>query len=73
MEKGELPMARADANINKDTLSFICSQIGVTVAYLSQRTGQTEKKELNIQVKIWQSLIVLVICEQVIKAGLQKD
>lgn len=37
-------MARADANINKETLSFICSQIGVTVAYLSQRTGQTEEK-----------------------------
>ena len=37
-------MARADANINKETLSFICSQIGVTVAYLSQRTGQTEER-----------------------------
>jgi hypothetical protein len=43
-KKEGLPMARADANINKETLSFICSQIGVTVAYLSQRTGQTEEK-----------------------------
>lgn len=37
-------MARADANINKETLSFICSQIGVSVAYLSQRTGQAEER-----------------------------
>ena len=37
-------MARADANINKETLGFICSQIGVTMAFLSQRTGYTEER-----------------------------
>jgi Zn-dependent peptidase ImmA (M78 family) len=37
-------MACTDANINKETLSFICSQIGVTVAYLSQKTGQAEER-----------------------------
>jgi Zn-dependent peptidase ImmA (M78 family) len=43
-EKGGRTMARTDANINKETLSFICSQIGITIAYLSQRTGQTEER-----------------------------
>ena len=37
-------MARVDANINKETLGYICSQIGVTVTFLSQRTGQTEER-----------------------------
>lgn len=37
-------MARADANINKETLGFICSQIGVTNVFLSQRTGHAEEK-----------------------------
>lgn len=37
-------MARADANINKETLGFICSQIGVTMAFLSQRAGYTEER-----------------------------
>lgn len=37
-------MARVAANINKETLSFICSRIGVTEAFLSQRTGYTEEK-----------------------------
>ena len=37
-------MARADANINKETLAFICSQIGVTKVFLSQRTGHPETK-----------------------------
>ncbi|GHU57106.1 hypothetical protein FACS1894132_14760 [Clostridia bacterium] len=37
-------MARADANINKETLGFICSQIGVSVAFLSQRARYTEEQ-----------------------------
>jgi len=37
-------MARVDANISKETLGFICSQIGVTVAFLSQRMGITEER-----------------------------
>ena len=37
-------MARTDANINKETLAFICSQIGVTTVFLSQRTGHPEGK-----------------------------
>ena len=41
---GGLLMARVDANINKETLSFICSQIGVTVVFLSQKTGFAEEK-----------------------------
>ena len=38
--------ARVDANINKETLSFICSQIGVSTDYLSQRTNQDKSKIL---------------------------
>lgn len=37
-------MARTYANINKETLGFICSQIGVTAVFLSQRTRCTEEK-----------------------------
>lgn len=37
-------MARTDANINKETLAFICSQVGVTTVFLSQRTGHPEEK-----------------------------
>jgi len=37
-------MARLDANINKETLGFICLQIGVTVPFLSQKTGIAEEK-----------------------------
>jgi|BioPla2DNA2_1021312.scaffolds.fasta_scaffold06897_8 Zn-dependent peptidase ImmA (M78 family) len=36
--------ARIDANINKETICFICSQIGVTTTFLSQRTGIAEDK-----------------------------
>jgi Zn-dependent peptidase ImmA (M78 family) len=32
------------ALINKETLAFICSQIGVTTAYLASKTGLTEDK-----------------------------
>ena len=35
---------RIDANINKETVSFVCSQIGVTTAFLAQRTGFSEDK-----------------------------
>ena len=38
--------ARVDASINKETLGFICSQIGVSTDYLSQRTNQDESKIL---------------------------
>lgn len=37
-------MVRTDANINKETLNFICSQIGVTVTFLSKKTGQKEDR-----------------------------
>jgi len=37
-------MARSDANINKETLEFICSQIGVTVSFLSNRTRYDEER-----------------------------
>ena len=37
-------MATAEANINKETLGFICSQIGITTVFLSQRTGHTQEK-----------------------------
>lgn len=37
-------MATAEANINKETLGFICSQIGVTTVFLSHRTGHTQEK-----------------------------
>jgi len=37
-------MARTDANISKETLNFICSQIGVTTLFLSQKTGLPEGK-----------------------------
>lgn len=37
-------MARTEASINKETLNFICFQIGVTVAFLAQRTGQAENR-----------------------------
>ena len=36
--------ARIDANINKETICFICSQIGVITTFLSQRTGIAEDK-----------------------------
>lgn len=36
--------ARINAYINKETVAFICSQIGVSIAFLSQRTGLPEKK-----------------------------
>lgn len=36
--------ARIDANINKETVSFICTRIGVTTAFLAQRTGLAEDK-----------------------------
>jgi Zn-dependent peptidase ImmA (M78 family) len=35
-------MAQVYAKINKETIGFICSQIGVTVSFLSQKTGYTE-------------------------------
>ena len=41
---GGIKMARIDASISKETLGFICSQIGVTVTFLSQRTGLAEEK-----------------------------
>ena len=34
-------MARADANINREALGYICSQISVTVTFLSQGKGAT--------------------------------
>jgi len=37
-------MAQTYAHINKETLSFICSQIGVSATYLSQRAKISEKK-----------------------------
>jgi len=40
--------ARIDANINKETISFICSQIGISTTFLSQRTGLAED-----QVRAW--------------------
>lgn len=36
--------ARIDANINKETIGFICAQIGVTTAFLSKKTGLAEDK-----------------------------
>lgn len=35
---------RIYANINKETVDFICSHVGVTTAFLSQRTGFAEDK-----------------------------
>jgi hypothetical protein len=32
--KGGILMARTDASINKETLALICSQIGVSIAFL---------------------------------------
>jgi Zn-dependent peptidase ImmA (M78 family) len=37
-------MPRVYADINKETLGFICSQIDVTITFLSQRTGHDEDK-----------------------------
>lgn len=37
-------MPRTDANINKETLGFICSQIGVTITFLARRTGYRADK-----------------------------
>lgn len=37
-------MTRTDANINKETLAFICSQVGVTTVFLSQKAGHPEEK-----------------------------
>ena len=31
--------ARIDANINKETIGFICAQIGVTTAFLARKQG----------------------------------
>ncbi len=36
--------ARSDANINKETVSFICTRIGVTTTFLAQKTGISEDK-----------------------------
>lgn len=36
--------ARIDANINKETINFICVQIGVTKAFLAKKTGLAEDK-----------------------------
>jgi Zn-dependent peptidase ImmA (M78 family)/transcriptional regulator with XRE-family HTH domain len=36
--------ARIDANINKETINFICAQIGVTTAFLAKKTGLAEEK-----------------------------
>ncbi|HNY60942.1 MAG TPA: ImmA/IrrE family metallo-endopeptidase [Caldisericia bacterium] len=36
--------ARIDANINKETVSFICTQISVSTAFLAQKTGLAEDK-----------------------------
>lgn len=36
--------ARIDANINKETIVFICEQIGVTTAFLAKKTGVSEDK-----------------------------
>lgn len=36
--------ARIDANINKETISFICAQIGVTTAFLAKKTGLAEDR-----------------------------
>ncbi|MGJ4852120.1 ImmA/IrrE family metallo-endopeptidase [Bacillota bacterium Meth-B3] len=36
--------ARIDATINKETVSFICTRIGITTAFLAQRTGLAEDK-----------------------------
>ncbi|MDR1821327.1 MAG: ImmA/IrrE family metallo-endopeptidase [Oscillospiraceae bacterium] len=35
---------RIDANINKETVSFICTQIGVTSSFLVKKTGFAEDK-----------------------------
>ena len=35
---------RIDANINKETIVFICEQIGVTTAFLAKKTGVSEDK-----------------------------
>lgn len=37
-------MARVEAIINKETLGFICSQIGISIAFLSERTRHTEER-----------------------------
>jgi Zn-dependent peptidase ImmA (M78 family) len=37
-------MVRTCANINKETLCYICSQIGVSATFLSQKTGVSEEK-----------------------------
>ena len=37
-------MAKNYAKINKEILAFICSQVGVTTVFLSQRTGYPEGK-----------------------------
>jgi Zn-dependent peptidase ImmA (M78 family) len=42
--KEDLSMARANAKISKETLCFICTRIGVTADFLSQRTGFSEQK-----------------------------
>jgi Zn-dependent peptidase ImmA (M78 family) len=41
-------MARVTAGINKETLSFICSQIGITIEFLSKKTGYTEE-----HIRLW--------------------
>jgi len=33
-------MARADANINREALGYICSQVGVTVTFFPRGKGQ---------------------------------
>jgi len=35
---------RIDANINKETIGFICEKIGVTTSFLAKKTGLTEDK-----------------------------
>ena len=37
-------MTKITADINKETLAFICSHIGVTIAFLAQRTGHTDER-----------------------------
>ena len=37
-------MARTYANINKEALAYICSQIGVTITFIKQKTTYSEEK-----------------------------
>ncbi len=37
-------MTRQNANINKETFSFICLQLGISSSFLAQKTGHSEEK-----------------------------